>query len=176
VRYDVEINGRTRQVAISRAGEGYAAIVDGLSFQVGAARIDAVTLSLLVQREGGPSRIFDVTIVPDPASGQLAVHVGETTMTVGLNGRRLSGGRDEGGDAGTGPQRVLAPMPGKIVRVLVQSGEAVRARQPLVVVEAMKMENELRAPRAGTILEIRCAEGEAVEAGQDLIVVETTPG
>jgi biotin carboxyl carrier protein len=172
VRYEVEIGGRTRQVAISRAGEAFTAVVDGRTFQVNAVRIDAMTLSLLLQREGGTSRIFDVTIVPDPASGQVTVHVGDATMTVGLNGRRLTGGRDEGGDAGTGPQRILAPMPGKIVRVLVQSGEAVRARQPLVVVEAMKMENELRAGRGGTVAEVHVQEGLSVDAGALLVVIQ----
>ncbi|HEV3032568.1 MAG TPA: biotin/lipoyl-containing protein, partial [Polyangia bacterium] len=75
-----------------------------------------------------------------------------------------------------GPAAVRSPMPGRVVKILVRAGERIAAGHAVVVVEAMKMENELRAPRAGTILEIRCAEGEAVEAGQDLIVVETTPG
>jgi biotin carboxyl carrier protein len=190
VRYDVEVGGRPRQVTISRAGTGFAAVVEGRTFHVSAERIDSGTLSLLLQPEGGLSRIFDVTIVPDPASGQLAVHIGDATLTVGLNSRRLSsrssisgmpgisalspspGGRDEDGDAAAGPQRILAPMPGKIVRVLVQSGEAVRARQPLVVVEAMKMENELRAGRAGIVAEVHAQEGLSVDAGSLLVVIQ----
>jgi biotin carboxyl carrier protein len=63
-------------------------------------------------------------------------------------------------------------MPGKVVRVLVKSGEPVRARQPLVVVEAMKMENELRAGRDGLVAEIHAREGESVDAGALLIVVQ----
>jgi biotin carboxyl carrier protein len=62
-------------------------------------------------------------------------------------------------------------MPGRIVRVLVQPGEAVRAGQGLIVVEAMKMENELRAPRAGTVAEIRVREGASVEADAVLVVL-----
>ena len=61
---------------------------------------------------------------------------------------------------------------GKIVRVLVQSGETVRARQPLVVVEAMKMENELRAGRDGTVAEVHAAEGQSVDAGALLVLVQ----
>ena len=60
-------------------------------------------------------------------------------------------------------------MPGKIVRVLVGAGDAVHARQPLIVVEAMKMENELRAVRDGTVAEIHVKEGASVEAGAPLI-------
>jgi len=63
-------------------------------------------------------------------------------------------------------------MPGKIVRVLVQTGQAVQARQPLVVVEAMKMENELRSPKAGRVKDVAVAAGTSVEAGRVLLVIE----
>ena len=63
-------------------------------------------------------------------------------------------------------------MPGKVVRVLVEPGAKVAARQPLVVVEAMKMENELGATRAGTVKELPVAEGTAVETGRVLAVIE----
>ena len=65
----------------------------------------------------------------------------------------------------------MTPMAGRIVRVLVKPEEAVAARQPLVVVEAMKMENELRAPRAGTVAEVRVVEGASVEANTVLVVL-----
>jgi glutaconyl-CoA/methylmalonyl-CoA decarboxylase subunit gamma len=71
-----------------------------------------------------------------------------------------------------GPSTVKSPMPGRIVKILVRAGDRVAVGQAVVVVEAMKMENELRATRAGTVRELRCAEGAAVEAGQDLVVVE----
>ena len=72
----------------------------------------------------------------------------------------------------TGPQRVVAPMPGKVVRVLVKPGDDVKARQGLVVVEAMKMENELRAARDGRVRDVAVAEGQSVDAGAVLLVVE----
>jgi glutaconyl-CoA decarboxylase len=64
---------------------------------------------------------------------------------------------------------IRSPIPGRVVKLLVNAGDRVVAGQTVVVLEAMKMENELRAPRAGTVLEVRCAEGAAVEAGQDLV-------
>jgi biotin carboxyl carrier protein len=70
-----------------------------------------------------------------------------------------------------GPQRVDAPMPGKIVRVLVKEGDAVEEGQGLVVVEAMKMENELKSPKAGVVRELHAQEGQPVEAGAKLAVV-----
>jgi biotin carboxyl carrier protein len=66
---------------------------------------------------------------------------------------------------------MTAPMPGRVVKVLVGPGDVVEANQPLVVVEAMKMENELRAARRGTVTEVRVAEGSLVEARTVLVVV-----
>jgi biotin carboxyl carrier protein len=63
-------------------------------------------------------------------------------------------------------------MPGKIVKVLVKAGDSVQQRQGLVVVEAMKMENELRSPKVGTVSEVRVEEGTLVEAGTILVIVE----
>ena len=74
--------------------------------------------------------------------------------------------------AGHGPQRVVAPMPGRIAKVLVKVGDVVVAGQGLVVVEAMKMENELRSPRAGTVTEVPAGEGALVKANAVLVVVE----
>jgi len=82
--------------------------------------------------------------------------------------------RQARGAAAAGPVTVRSPMPGRVVKILVRAGERVAAAQAVVVVEAMKMENELRAPRAGTVRELRCAEGATVEAGQDLVVIDAT--
>ena len=175
MRYEVEVDGRTRSVAVNRTGGGLAVAVDGHTWYVDAARIDEYTLSLIVGTvppngdTGGASYL--VTTVPD-AAGQLTVIVGSTPCTVTLNGggRRR---RDDGGRAGAGdgPDRIKAPMSGKVVRVLVESGDAVRARQPLVVVEAMKMENELRAGRDGTVTQIFVEEGASVDAGAPLFEI-----
>jgi biotin carboxyl carrier protein len=114
----------------------------------------------------------EVSLAANAATGQLEVHVGATPVTVTLNGRRRWGRKDDAGGSGSGPQRLSAPMPGKIVRVLVKKGDVVTARQPVVVVEAMKMENELRASRDGTVAEIQVSEGMSVEAGALLLVIQ----
>ena len=71
----------------------------------------------------------------------------------------------------SGPFRLVSPMPGRVVRVLAAAGADVAAGQGLVVVEAMKMENELRAPRAGRVAEVAVREGQAVDAGALLAVI-----
>jgi biotin carboxyl carrier protein len=97
-------------------------------------------------------------------------------VPVALNGRKRSGRKEEGAHAGSGPQRLLAPMPGKIVRVLVKTGDPVHARQPIAVIEAMKMENELRAGRDGVVTELPVSGGQSVEAGTLIAVVSGAAG
>lgn len=167
MQYEVEIDGRRRRIAITRRGTDFSVAVDDRTFDVQAARIDPYTLSLLVS---GASH--EVTIAPLPESGRLVVRVGAMPVLVTLNGRRRWSGAGGTARTGTGPERVVAPMPGKVVRVLVKTGDAIRVRQPLVVVEAMKMENEIRAGRDGTIAEVHVQEGASVEAGAPLVVIE----
>ena len=73
---------------------------------------------------------------------------------------------------GSGRQNIAAPMPGKVVRVLVNVGDAVDSGQGLVVVEAMKMQNEMKASRPGRVIEIRANAGQTVGAGDTLLILE----
>jgi biotin carboxyl carrier protein len=168
VQYEIEVNGRVRQVAVHRAGDRFAVSVDGRMWLVDAARLDARTLSLIVD----PGTCYEVSVTPDVSTGLLNVRVGTMPFAVALNGKRRRGRRDEQDHSGSGPQRIVAPMPGKIVRVAVTSGEAVRARQTVVVIEAMKMENELRAVRGGQVSEVHAREGASVDAGALLVVIQ----
>ena len=79
--------------------------------------------------------------------------------------------RSSSGAVGSGRQNVAAPMPGKVVRVLVEVGDAVEAGQGLVVVEAMKMQNEMKALRTGPVVEVRVSDGDTVTAGDVLMVL-----
>jgi biotin carboxyl carrier protein len=121
----------------------------------------------LIDRATG--RVVDVAVT-ERGAGQWLLQFPAGSITAIVDGR-LSGTR--GGTAGTsGAQRVSAPMPGRVVRVLVQPGDEVTARQGLVVIEAMKMENELTAVRGGRVREVTVAPGAAVEAGRLLVVIE----
>ena len=75
-------------------------------------------------------------------------------------------------DAGKGRQNIAAMMPGKVVRVLVAMGDAVEAGEGLVVVEAMKMQNEMKSPKAGRVIEVRTRPEATVAAGEVLVVIE----
>ena len=167
MQYEIEVNGRMRQVAVQRADGVFDVSVDGRTWRVDAARIDAKSMSLVLH-PGASS--YDVAFATDAATGLLSVRVGTTHVAVALNGPR--GRRDDAGQVAAGPQRITAPMPGKIVRVPVQAGGSVRARQTVVVIEAMKMENELKAARDGVVGELHASEGESVEAGALLAVIQ----
>jgi glutaconyl-CoA/methylmalonyl-CoA decarboxylase subunit gamma len=166
--YEIEVNGQLRHVEVRRADGGFAVTVDGREWHIDVARVDAQTLSLLMRGGSGQVWSHEVAVAPDPNSSALAVRVGDVPVTVSLNGRRRWGRADE---PAAGPERLLAPMPGKIVRVLVNAGEPVSARQPVVVIEAMKMENELKASQAGTVAEIHVRDGQSVDAGALLAVI-----
>lgn len=165
MQYEVEINGRVRQVQVHRAGAHFEVDLDGVKRTFDVVSVDAHTLSLL---NGASSH--DIRLAADPA-GQLTVTVDGMPVTVALNGRRRWGRKDDPGKAGSGSQRLTAPMPGKIVRVLAKVGDAVEPRQSLAVIEAMKMENELRATRKGRVTEVHAQEGQSVDAGEVLLVV-----
>jgi pyruvate carboxylase subunit B len=180
VQYEVEVGGRLRQVQVHRAGSRFVVSLDGRSWLVDAARIDHHTLSMLIdgpdkgsgfsQASDAP-RSHEVTVAVDAASGQFTVGVDAVPVAAALNNRRRWNRRDDASAAGTGPQRITAPMPGKIVRVLVEPGDPVHPHKGLIVVEAMKMENELRASREGTVSEVLVHEGQSVDAGALLVVI-----
>ena len=161
---------RTRQVE-SRGGHLW---LDGRKVDIDAARVGHAAgsaWSLLISR-----RSYEVALV-ERAPGDLVVHVNGRAVVVTGGAPRFGARQARAGAAAAGAApgqsaRVLAPMPGRITRVLVKAGDRVAARQGLVVVEAMKMENELRAPRAGTVAEVRAVEGALVEANAVLIVIE----
>lgn len=102
------------------------------------------------------------------AGGECLVQLPHVDMAAMVDRRRI-GRRGDAEVGGTGEQRLNAPMPGRIVRVLVKAGDEVAARQGLVVMEAMKMENELVALRAGRVAEVAVTEGDTVEAGRLLL-------
>ena len=170
MQYEVDVHGRVRQVAVHRAGDTFDVTVDGRSWRVNAARVGTRGMSLVMESGTPGAASYDVGFAQDPATGLLDVRVGTTHVAVALNGRRRR--HDDAGPAGEGPQRIVAPMPGKIIRVGVKPGERVLARQTIVVIEAMKMENELKARRDGTVAELHAQEGASVDAGALLVVIQ----
>jgi biotin carboxyl carrier protein len=156
----VDANGRRYAVEVSRRDGAFLVSVDGRQRDVDVKEIGGV-LSLLAG-----TKSYAVSVAGS------TVYVDGIPVEVAIVSPRPSWGRASASDAGTArPQQVTAPMPGKIVKLLVKLGDRVEPRQGLVVVEAMKMENELRATAAGTVTEVRATEGTTVEAGAILVIL-----
>jgi len=178
MQYEVEINGRAASVSVSRRDGRFIVALAGKQWTVDAAAIGTHGLSMLIEREAGADGAStgrvesrEVSLATDPVTGQLIVGLGAVPMLVGLDSRRRWGRKDDAHANATGPQRIVAPMPGKIVRVLAAPGTPVAHRQPIIVIEAMKMENELRASRDGVVTDVFVREGQSVEAGTALAVI-----
>jgi biotin carboxyl carrier protein len=169
--FDIDVNGRSWMVSVERTAAGrYRVVVDGRPHEVDAARVGSFGLSLLLDGTSGVSR--EVEVAPAGGPGEMLVRIDGRIVAATVNGRRTGRAAADGGTLARGVQSVVAPMPGRVVRVLVAAGDAVTARQPLVVVEAMKMENELRSPKAGRVRDVAVAAGASVGAGRVLIVIE----
>jgi len=167
MRVELEVAGRRRLVEIERRDDRLTVRLDGQQVGVEATVLPGGRWSL---RLPGSGRQHEVVIVSRPDGGGLEALVDGLSVPV-----RVSSGTAVAKKAGAhceGPDRVTAPMPGKVVKLLVSAGDQVTARQGVVVVEAMKMENELRAGRAGIVREVLVAEGASVEAGTPLLVIE----
>ena len=169
--FEIDINGRLRSVSVERVpGAGhYRVTVDGRTHDVDAVRVGEFGLSLLVD---GVAASREIGIAPGMARGELLIAFEGRTVPASVNGRRTGRAAADAGGHAQGEQAVKAPMPGRVVRVLVQAGDTVTARQGVVVVEAMKMENELRSPKAGRVKEVAVEAGASVEAGRILVVIE----
>ena len=168
MKFDVEVAGRERSITVERIGDTgrFRIVLNGQAHDVEASPID-LGLSIVFLADG---RSLDAAATPG-SGGDWLVQLPHLDVSAVVDGRRHVRGR-QGAAGGPGQQRVTAPMPGRVLRVLVKPGDQVAHRQGLVVVEAMKMENELTAPKAGIVTEVAITEGISVEAGRLLVVIE----
>lgn len=171
MHFDLEIGGRVRRVRVERLDGRYQVAVDDRVFLVDPRAVTRDTLSMLVQDGDGLVRSVDASVQPRSGSATLEVSVSGQTLPARLL-TRFGARTAEGSASGSGPQQVLAPMPGKVVRVLVAPGDSVEPRQGLVVIEAMKMENEITAPAGGTVEELGVSEGAAISTGDTIAVIK----
>jgi biotin carboxyl carrier protein len=160
----VMVDGRPLELRLERSGEACRFQTDGKRRDASVVAAEPGIYSVLLDGES-----FEAKIVPGPRGWFVDVRGRRFEIEV-RDPRRYD--RRSRGLAGEGRQQVTAPMPGKVVRTLVAAGDRVEAGQGLVVVEAMKMQNEIRSPRKGVVKKILAAAGTAVNAGETLAVVE----
>lgn len=168
-RYLTRVQGAKESVPvdIEDLGDGrYVLTIEGTTHTVDALALAHGAVSLLVD-----GRSHDVEL--DEVGDEVQVLVGSELLTVDVaNERALRLRAGAAGFSVSGKVVVVAPMPGKVARLLVAPGAQVSEGQGLVVVEAMKMENELKSPKAGTVVEVFTREGSTVEANARLLTVE----
>ncbi len=168
-RYSVTVAGQTRAVEIEDVGTAESAVVRAV--------VDgrAHALDLRVLGPGRFSWLQDDTVVAVSVQGaapSLSVALPGWRLPVEVtDARALAAAAVTRVAVKTGPLIVRSPISGRLVRLLVKAGDVVAAGGGLAIVEAMKMENEIRAPRAGTVGAICCGEGSSVEAGQELAIL-----
>jgi len=163
VKLEIEIAGRVRVIEY-KPGET-SVLVDGVSVPVEARELRPGVLSLVV--DGRAWRV----VLEDDANEPAVLIAGDRIAYRVEDPRSLKTRRAHAGGS-DGPRAIKASMPGRVVRMLALAGEAVEAHQGVVVIEAMKMQNELKSPKAGVVAEIRVKPGDTVSAGDVLAVVE----
>jgi biotin carboxyl carrier protein len=167
-RYTVTVAGQTKSVELEEKDGVVRAVIDGkgrtLEVRGKSGRYHWL--------DGGRVVATEVDGQNGKDAGKLAVSIAGHNLAVEVTEARLDTTAGSGRVAASGPVSLRAPMPGRVVKLLVKAGEAVKAGQGVLVVEAMKMENELKAPRDGVVKQLHAAEGAAVEAGQDLARIE----
>ena len=158
---------REQTVEVTPQGAGaYEVVIGGKAHHVDAFRHDYGTISLLVDTQS-----YSVQLDPGPADVKVRIR-GSTHRVEILDERRMRMRRAAGKFTVEGKQTLTAPMPGKVVKVLAKVGDEVKQGQGLLVIEAMKMENEVKSPKDGKLVELRAVEGQAVEGGAVLAAVE----
>ncbi|MCI0662150.1 MAG: biotin/lipoyl-binding protein [Acidobacteria bacterium] len=106
------------------------------------------------------------------STGETEVVVNNRRISIAVSDKKHLRHHTGAAAGGGGPTGLRSPMPGKVVRILLNPGDQVAAHQGVLVVEAMKMQNEIQSPRAGKVLEINVSEGQTVNVGQTLARVE----
>jgi biotin carboxyl carrier protein len=166
MKFEVRIGGNTRIVELDRNADHWRITLDGLPLDADAVEIAPNTFSILLRGQS-----HEIRVTPSP-NGTLTLQSSLEEFTAEVVDPRAWSGRRHSALEAEGRQQVVAPMPGKVVRLLVKAGDTVEAGQGLLVIEAMKMQNEIRSPKSGVVERLLVQEGQAVNAGEILSWVE----
>ena len=165
MKFEVRVGTKKRVVELEKDGGAWRVALDGNGVDADVREVEPGAFSVLLNGES-----HEVRVTPQ-ADGSLTVQSGHDEFAAEVFDPRAWRGRRHAGVEAEGRQQITAPMPGKIVRVLVQAGDTVEAGQGLVVVEAMKMQNEIRSPKSGTVERLLAKKNQPVNAGEVLMIV-----
>jgi biotin carboxyl carrier protein len=163
--YDVVIDGKAYRLELSRNGGAWECSLDGRAVNLDAVLTRRDVLSIVIN-----GTAFEVK--REASATDLHLWVGSARYTAEIRDPRSLRVRKEAAAGTQGAKKLVAPMPGRVVRVLVREKSEIEAGQGVLVVEAMKMQNELKSPKKGVVQRIVTAEGANVNAGDILAIVE----
>jgi biotin carboxyl carrier protein len=170
MKFEIQLTGasgkRKHVVELERKGEVSTVSLDGKPVDADAVQVAPNAISVMLGRQS-----FEIH-VSRSVDGTLNLQCGPHEFSADIIDPRVWRGRKHSAVEVEGRQEILAPMPGKVIRVLAAVGDAVEAGQGLLVVEAMKMQNEIRSPKSGKVERLLVKEGQNVNAGEVLAWVE----
>ena len=165
MHYDISIDGKAHRLELARKADQWECKLDGRAVPVDPVLLRRDVLSLLIDG-------VSYEVRREQTDSGLRLSIGAVRYAVELRDPRSLHSRRAAAGTLEGKKKIVAPMPGKVVRVLVKEGAEVEAGQGVVVVEAMKMQNELKSPKQGTVQKVIAVEGANVNAGDVLLIVE----
>jgi biotin carboxyl carrier protein len=164
MKVEIALGGENHEVELAKVGERLRCTIDGAALGADAVQIAPGIYSILIDGES-----LEVRVESEGRALRITAADREWHAAI-RDPREWRRNRGSAAEA-EGRQQVSAPMPGKIVRVLVEAGDSVNARQGLFVVEAMKMQNEIRSPKSGKVERLLVTEGQTVNAGEALAII-----
>jgi biotin carboxyl carrier protein len=163
--YEVSIDGKNHRLELDRTDEGWECKLDGRLVAVDAVLARRDVLSVLIN-----GKAFEIK--RERTATDMHLWVGSARYAAELRDPRSLRSRRGAAAGDQGARKLLAPMPGKVVRVLAPEKTDVEAGQGVIVVEAMKMQNEIKSPKKGIVQKVLAMEGSPVNAGDVLAIVE----
>jgi biotin carboxyl carrier protein len=162
MKLHAELNGEKHEIEITREGETVFARVDDREYELEASEVEPNVYLFKYD-----NRIFQIYVAPNGI-----VNLGNHQLEIAITDPKRLRGSGASDAAADGVAEIKTAMPGKLVRILTREGAEIKQGEGVLVVEAMKMQNEMKSPKSGVVKEIRFAEGATVNAGDILAVIE----
>jgi biotin carboxyl carrier protein len=163
-RYIARIGDRTLEVDLTEVGDGYLLAMEGKTIRVDCRTVGGGIRSLLIEGRSYESGTM-------PTRDGTDVYISGDVFRVKVTDELWARVEGAAQTAGGGHEEILSPMPGSVIKIVVEAGQTVEPGQTVAVVEAMKMQNDIAAQRGGTVQEIRVGTGDVVDQGAVLVVL-----
>ena len=168
MKLTAEIDNEKHEIALNQNGENISAEIDGRVYELEAHEVESNVY--LIKHN---NQIYQIFVAPQENEDEpFSVNAGKNDFEIKLSDpKRMRHSADASGNA-AGAAEIKTAMPGKVVRILVEQGAEIRQGDGVIIVEAMKMQNEMKSPKDGIVKEIRVQEGATVNAGDVLAIIE----